>query len=433
MANTSYIPTPSPIAPTAAQSPYNNQNLNPIGSNYSALGNPDYDETLLIQRAIVTQIVDATPQKYKMLRLFFDKPVVYQNLDEFTYLEKTFGRTALVAGNSPASGATQHIELTSSGNVTVNKIIVYPDNTHGIVTAVTVEAGPVDHIDVAPVTGGANLPTVTAGDSFAIQGGIIADGMNFFMHYDRMSTVERYNYIMLLHRDKRWTRMEMQKHRNAGITNYLEMDKKEQSELLYQDIFISFLNGVRGEFTVTVPGTGNSYVAKSMGGVFPSLVSAGCAHTDSTPATLISDFETLAFATDYKSDGVRFVLGTPAALYAIDKLWKEPGIRYAPNDRIADLNLTQYNIGDMKFVKVPIQVFQEASMFPIAWANRIIVLDMDSIQPVCMRGYLPIEMGETADQQQGAREDYKEWWMQACLSLMFNNPLGSFYMDLSGL
>ena len=141
----------------------------------------------------------------------------------------------------------------------------------------------------------------------------------------------------------------------------------------------------------------------------------------------------MAFATDYKSDGVRFVLGTPAALYAIDKLWKEPGIRYAPNDRIADLNLTQYNIGDMKFVKVPIQVFQEASMFPIAWANRIIVLDMDSIQPVCMRGYLPIEMGETADQQQGAREDYKEWWMQACLSLMFNNPLGSFYMDLSGL
>src|SRR5512137_2195743 len=93
-ASQSYIPTPSPIAPTAVQSPSNNQNLNPQGSNYAALGNPDYTETLPIQRAIVREIVDATPQKYKLIRLFFDKPVDYQPLDEFTYLEKTFGRTA---------------------------------------------------------------------------------------------------------------------------------------------------------------------------------------------------------------------------------------------------------------------------------------------------------------------------------------------------
>ena len=118
----------------------------------------------------------------------------------------------------------------------------------------------------------------------------------------------------------------------------------------------------------------------------------------------------------------------------MDKLWKEDGIYYSPNDKIADLNLMQYNIGDMKFVKVPMQVFQESSMFPISWANRIIVLDMDTIQPVCMRGYLPIEMGETPDKATGgAREDYKEWWMQACLSLMFNNPLSSFYIDITGL
>ena len=431
--NKSYIPVPSILAPTSAQSPFNNQNLNPQGSNYADAVN-NYEETLLIQRAIVRDIIDATPQKYKLLRLFFDKPVDFQNLDEFSYLEKTFGRTALIAGNSPASASTQHIELTTTGNITENKIIVYPDNTHAIVKTVTLSGG-VDHIDVIPVNGGANLPTVTAGDVFAIQGGLIADGMNFFMHFDRMSTIERYNYVMLLQRDKRWTRMEMQKHLNAGITNYLDMDKKEQAELLYQDMFISFLNGVRGEFNITVPGTANVYKAKSMGGVFPMMVAAGSAHTDSTPATLLSDFESLAFATDYKSEGgVRLILGTPKALYNFDKLWKEPGIAYTPNDQFADLNLKEYRIGDMRFVKMPMQVFQEPSMFPASWANRILVLDMDTIQPVCMRGYMPIELGETPDKKSGgSREDFKEWWMQACLSLRFNNPLSSFYMDIAGL
>jgi hypothetical protein len=423
----SYVPTPNPLVPTGNQAPFNNENLNPIGSHY-ADGTNNYAETMLIQRAIVREIFDATPQKYKLLRLFFDKPVDYQPLDEFSYLEKTFGRTALKAASgvgAPGTDTVQSVVLTTTENINVNKIIVYPDGTHGVVTSVTPGT---DTITVMPMTGGA-LPAVVANDYFAIQGGLIADGMNFFTHYDRMTTVERYNYIMLMQRDKRWTRMEMTKYRNSSTTNYFDLDKKEQADFLYQDMFVSFLNGALGEFDIT-----GGYHAKSMAGVYPSMVAAGCQHADSTPATLLSDFETLAFATDYKSEGAtRFILGTPQSLYNFDKLWKEPGIQYVPNDRIADLNLTQYKLGDMNFVKVPMQVFQEKSMFPESWANKIICLDMDTIQPVCMQGYLPIEMGETMNKQQGTREDYKEWWMQACLSLKFNNPLSSFYMDLSGM
>lgn len=429
MSNTAYTPQPSPIAPTTAQTPYANQNVNPVGSQYAS--DYSHDTSLLIQRAIVREIFDATPQKYKALRLLFDKPVEFQPLDEFTYLEKTFGRTALVANANVTAGATQTLTLTAGGvnNITINKIIVYPNNTHAIVTAVNAGS---NQISVKPANGAGNLPAVTSGDLFSIQGGLIADGMNFFMHYDRMSTVERYNYIMLLQRDKRWTRMELQKHLNAGTTNYLDLDKREQAELLYQDMYASFINGVRGEFDVTVPGTSNVYKAKSMGGIYPLMVAAGSAHTSTAASGLVAAFESLAFSTDYKSEGgVRYILGTPAMLYKMSTLFKDP-IQYTPNDKIADLNLQEYRIGEMRFVPVPQQIFGETSMFPTSFANKLIVLDMDTIQPVCMTGYLPVEMGETPDKKTGgAREDYKEWWMQACLSLKFNNPLSSFYIDVT--
>ena len=109
-------------------------------------------------------------------------------------------------------------------------------------------------------------------------------------------------------------------------------------------------------------------------------------------------------------------------------------MRYAPNDRIADLNLIQYKIGDMSFVPVDTTLFKESSLFPATWAARIFVLDLDTIQPVCMTGYEPIEMGQTAPKgQYGSIKDYTEWWIQGMLSLQFNNPLSSFYIDTTGI
>lgn len=60
--------------------------------------------------------------------------------------------------------------------------------------------------------------------------------------------------------------MELQKHLNAGTTNYLDLDKREQAEQLYQDMYASFINGVRGEFddSLVQPRT-----RLLMGGIYP--------------------------------------------------------------------------------------------------------------------------------------------------------------------
>lgn len=429
-----YVATPSPVQPTSVQSPAP-WNFQPIGSEYAS--EFSYDETILIRRAIAREIFDAVPKKYAALRLLMDKPVQYEQNDVFTYLEKTFGRVALKASAGVAGGASHDIVLTTGGtaNVTINKVIVYPDNSKGIVKAVTTGT---ETITVQKFNGAANLPAVSQDDYFSIQTSVIADGQNFLTHYDRMSKIERYNYIQLMHRDKRWSRKEMTKFANLSNTNYFELDKKEQMDLLLQDMFISLWNGVRGEVNITVPGTDGSapYKAMTMQGIFPAMVGAGCASASGvTKSTLQESFEALAFETDYKSEGsVRFIFAQNALLYELSKAWKETGLRYRPDDKIGDLNLSIYKIGDMNFVPVTTELFKEVSCFPVTWQHRIFVLDTETIHPVCMQGYQPIEMGQTAPKgTYGSIQDYTEWWIQGMLSLKFNTPLSSFYLDTTGI
>lgn len=430
----SYVATPNPTQPNLVHYPAP-WNLNATGDEYASAYSRD--ETSLIRREIAEKIFDAVPAKYKVMRLLFDKPVEYVASDVFTYMEKTFGRTVLqhVSSDVVASAATQEIELTSGGsaNVTKNKIIVYPTNRKAVVTAVNTST---DVITVKKLNGQADLPALSGDEYFAIQSSVIADGQNFLTHYDRMKKVERYNYLQLMHRDKRWSRKEITKFANLGTTNYFDLDKKEQLDLLLQDMFASLWNGERAEADVTNPEGSGTYKAKTMGGIYPLMVSAGSSNSTSvTSAQLKDTFETLAFSTNYKAEGAtRFIFAVDELLYELSKEYKETGTRYAPNDKIADLNLMEYRIGDMRFVPVSTELFRETSLFPSTWGSRIFVLDLDTIQPVCMKGYEPIEMGQTSPKGvNGSIKDYTEWWIQGMLSLKFNNPLSSFYIDTTGI
>lgn len=42
-----------------------------------------------------------------------------------------------------------------------------------------------------------------------------------------------------------------------------------------------------------------------------------------------------------------------------------------------------------------------------------------------------MDSGATLDKgTSGTREDFKDWYVEANLSLQFNNPLGSFWLDI---
>lgn len=409
--------------------PFGNTNTNPQGSFYSNDSEYSPVELNLIQKAIKEVIFDAAPAQYDSLKLLFSKPYEEKNLDEFEYLENTFGRSPIEASAIsaavvavPGAHVTQTITLTagSLNYVTPDLIIVYPDGSHGVIASI---AGNV--ITVNSLTG-SGLPAVAVGDIFAIQSTIVADGMDYFSNYERMETVTRYNYIQFFLRAKRWARIELQKYLNAGTTNYVQKDKMEKLKQLRIDLFNSFWNGQRGEYTIS-----NGYVAKAMGGIYPTMINASAAVGNPTLAGLQASFETYAFQTNHKKEGAaRFIYGTDEMLNEFSKIYKQPGLRYEPNNEIANLKLKRIELGSMNFVLVPCELWREESCFESSWARRIIVLDQDTVRPVKMKGIPALEMGETDNMKKGSRENFTDWWVAAQLSIEFNNPVASFILDV---
>jgi hypothetical protein len=417
--------------PGIGNAPFGNVNTNPQASQYGAESGYTAQESLLIAKAIKEAIFDAAPDQYNALKLVFEKGFTEYNNDEFEYLEHTFGRSALeanavVVAQPAVAGAvqTQVIAFTAAtiSHVGQDLILVYPDGTKGIVRSiiglnVTVESQT-----------SAGLPAVAVGDIFSIQSTIYGDGENGFSNYERLEVITRYNYIQQFLRACRWGRVELLKHQNSGTTNFLEKDKKEKMRQLRTDLFNSFFNGTRGEFRLA-----SGLPVKSMGGVFPTMVNAGSMNANPTLAGLRAAFEKLAFATNHKKEGgTRMIYATDEMLYELSKIFKDPGTRYAPSDKVADMNLTEYKMGSMRFVPVSCELFKDQSCFPKDWNRKMLVLDQETINPVKMKGLPAMETGTTLSKgPNGTRENFEDTWYGANLSLEFNNPLGSFYLDVA--
>lgn len=423
MSNTTYTPG-------LGNAPFGNVQANPQGSNYALNSGYGATETILLEKAVRKAIFDAAPEQYNALRIIFEKSIEEENSDEFEFLEKTFGRTALEAqalagavAAVPGAAVTQAITMTAASllHVSIDLILVYPDGSKAIVKSIV---GAVVTVESQTSSG---LPAVAANDVFSIQSTIYGDGMDTFSNYERMDTVTRYNYIQLFLRAARWGRIERQKHLNMGRTNYMELDKEEKMKQLRTDLFVSFFNGTRGEFALA-----NGLPAKAMGGILPTMQAAGSMTSNPTMAGLRTAFQQLAFKTNHKKEGgTRFIYGTDEMLYGLSEIFKDAGTRYTPNDRVADMNLSMYKIGSMKFVPVSCELFKEQSCFPASWAKKLIILDQETVTPVKMKGIPAVESLSTLPKgANGTREGYQDWYVQGNLSLRFHNPLGSFTLDI---
>lgn len=426
MSNTNYVPGLGNI-------PFGNTNTNPQSSQYATISAYSPTESILIAKAIKRAIFDAAPAQYNALKLLYEKPFEEVNNDEFEYVENTFGRSALVAnaivGAQAASPGSQVQQTpvtflaSSMLHLSPDVVVLYPDGlSRGVISAIL--SGTTVTINSQTSAG---LPAIAVGDVFAVQSTIMADAMTYFSNYERMETVTRYNFVQWFLRAARWGRIELQKHTNSGTTDYLVVDKEQKLKQLRVDLFNAFFNGKKGEYQIS-----SGYIAKAMDGIVPTMLAAGAMTANPTLAGLKSAFETLAFATNYKVEGaVRFIYGTDEILYELGKVWKEPGIRYAPSDSIANLNLTEYKLGTMRFVPVNCELFRESSCFTADWKRKLLIIDQETITPIKMKGIPQLEMGSTLDKgDNGTREGFKDWWVQAQLSLQMNNPLSSFIIDV---
>lgn len=413
--------------------PFGNMQANPQSSFYKQISAFNPNETNLIRKVIMEVIFDSAPEQYNALRIIFEKEAKSVPGEEFEYLEKTFGRSALEcdplgAGAAavaavPGTIVTQVIPMSalSTQFVGPDATIVYPDNSQAVVQTIVG-----NNVTVASHTSD-GLSAVAPGDVFAILKYNSYDGTNRLTDYERMNTITRYNFIELFLRARRWGRMELKKFQNLGTTNYLISDQQEKIRQFRTDLFCALFNGERGEIQLFDGG-----VAKTMGGIFPTMVNAGSMTSNPTIAGLPTAFEALALATNFKKEGQkRFIYGTQAILHELSKVYKSSGTRYTPDNNVAKLGLTEIEFGGMAFVMVPCELFKEPSCFPASWARRLLVLDQETITPVQMTGMPMMNTGGTLDRgENGTREMFKDWYVEGALSLQFNNPAASFYIDV---
>jgi hypothetical protein len=425
MANSQKLYTPG-----AQNAPFGLRNTNPEGSNYQADSIGTVVESNLIEKAIKEAIFDAAPKQFDALKLAFSQAPLEKGSDEFEYLETGFGRNALtidaITAVVPAVPGTQvtqavTIDAASAEYVSPDLLVTYPDGTEGVIQSI---AGLV--LTIGSRTN-AGLSAVAVGETLAIRSTIEGDGMDTFSVYQRTETITRYNYVQFFMRAKRWAKIELQKFINQGTTNYIDVDKKQKMKQLRVDLFASYFNGHRGEYQIA-----NGIIAKSMGGIFPSMQEAGSLSANPTLAGLQSAFEKLAFATNFKAEGgTRFIYGSDEMLYEFSKIYKQPGLRYEPNNETANLKLKRIELGTQNWVLVPCELFRENSVFPDSWKNKLLFLDVETIRPVKMKGLPTYEMGATLDRRNnGTRENYQDWYCGAQFSLEFNNPLGCFSIDV---
>lgn len=438
----SYTGTPNTVNPHATQNNLNSLWMaNAPASEYA--GQYGMDETVHLKRAIYETIVENFPAQYNIFRILFSKPIQYRNSDEYTWTEENWFRPILTATSAPAGAtfpATQSIVLTTGGtsNCVAGDSVWYPDGTQATITTVTPGTST---IVVTPLTG-QSVPAVVAGDHINVGTPLIADGMNYASHFDRIVTTQHTNYLTLGQRNRRWTKRTLLKYQNSGTTDYIQKDMKLTMHNAQLDVFQQFFNGTKGNAALTPPAGGGmtgagTYQAKTSWGIYPFMKYSGSQHATSTPATLEADFRQLAFNTNYKNVNVpRFILGTDRALSAMGSILKNP-IRYFPENMKYNMNLDEYTIGTMKFVPMVCPLFEiRSGLFPASFETMLLVLDIDTIDPICMKGLQPFEMGDTMGLYKGSGggyQDFIDYWVTYAIGLQMTNTDSSFYINLNGI
>ena len=411
----------SPTVPASNQ--FSNTDLNSLGSNYAAQFG--HSVTDLIARQIRYAIYDAAPKGYyEDLKILKMKTPAKKNSDEFFYIEKVFGRNALIATAVVAGGVTSQIIPVTAASISVTSIdmvVVYPNNTKGTITNVDTS---LNQITVRAMSG-ATLPAVAINDIFAQGSTVAADGTNKISTYMRLNVVERTNYVQLFARATRFGEVELYKYKNAGTTDYLANNKQEVMNQFRIDLSNCYWNGQAGEVVLA-----DGSKAKTMGGLVPSMIAAGSPQVATTVANVAAGFEDLVMSTEFKDVGAtRFLYATPRRLNDIENAYKRTLTRYTPENMLANLKLKSITLASSEIVLVPVKRFEEPSCFPASFANSYFLIDQESVTPAEMWGE---RMNETPDRAQGTNlNTFKDFWVDGNMSIEFSNPVGGGILTVS--
>lgn len=410
---------------SAPNTAFSNENLNALGSNYASLNGKDTNK--LIRRITENTLFDASPSQFFDLKMLGMVKTSESPSDEFFYQEQEYQRHPLVvavAASGVSSPTAQVVTLLNTDYVHLDQIVTYPNNSKGTVTNIDKGA---NQITVTPLNG-QTLPSLGIGEVLANHSPVEADAMDGFTAYFRMQTVERYNYIQLMHIASRFGRVEMKKYQNAGaIQDYLSQHRMAMAQQMRINYSNVLWNGDRAEATLA-----NGQKAKTTGGIFPTMVSAGSPNASTTTSTLRDAFHQVVDQTHYGNYGqTKMCFMDNELVRILSEQYKGTGanelIRYKVDDTNVMLPLTAINIGSVNAVLVPFKRFSDGASFPASFKNRIFIVDPDNLE---RKWIIPENSGTIEGREAGNARSYVEEFIEGSMGLKFNNPKSFGYVDV---
>jgi hypothetical protein len=365
----------------------NPANTNPLGSLFALEGNYQVQEYL--RAHIDSRMVNGWPKRFTDMTLFGQKKGMSLKTDEFWWPVNEYDRQGLISSAQVTGGANSlTVPVVTVDGAFVDMEVSW-DGGKGVISAVNPSTTSVTIKGLRNTT----LPTILAGTSFAfVAPSTSFTRRNINFNY-RMKPTMLKNYISIMAGIVQYNWDELQKIGDGdlnAIANFLgtEFDnfllhmKISQRNKIWQS--------TRGEYILD----GNNYT-KSTGGIRWFMQNYGSPTANPTRGNFADTIQTLCRLTQYKENGARkYLFASPDLIEVFMESYKSTNptgvasnVRYAPNDMIANLNLSQVDYLTSTVIPVSIQAFTDQTSFSRDYGNIFFLIDAEYVETVDRAGF----------------------------------------------
>lgn len=363
----------------------NPANTNPLGSLFALEGNYQVQEYL--RAHIDSRMINGWPKRFTDMTLFGQKKGASLKTDEFWWPVNEYDRQGLIASANVTGGQNSLVvPVVTTDGAFIDMELAWDNGAVGVVTAVNPSGNTVTISGIR----GAVLPTIVSGTSFAFMApGTSFTRKNINFNY-RMKPTMLKNYISIMAGVVQYNWDELQKVGDGSLNaianflgtefdNFLLHMKISQRNTIWQS--------TRGEYILD----GNNYT-KTTGGIRWFMQNYGSTTANPTRGNFADTVQTLCRLTQYKENGARkYLFASPDLIEVFMETYKSTNpignVRYAPNDMIANLNLTQVDYLTSTVIPVSVQAFVDQTSFSRDFGNMFFLIDAEYVETVDRAGF----------------------------------------------
>lgn len=364
--------------PVLQDSPVNLYNTTAPGSPFGTAVSAT--QTLLLQNYIDPQIIRSFPAQFTDLAFMMSLPQNPTPSMEFIWPEMPYLVAPIVSNANNAGGPSPQsytITAATSPFVGQNDKVMFPDGTHGIVTAKTNTSITVNSYN------GAALPAVATGELIANRGPATADGVSDVLTTSRFQIAQYSNIIEDLGPVAvRFDLKEMKQWERMGTTDYVT----KQMQAAYDRFLVGLQQTVWMSQYGTAPLT-NGQTATATAGILQQQSNAGVANQPCTPSTIVDVMRQTIFDTALQGSTERVVFATRRVLNIIGTSQKAEKIRYRPDDANWNLDVYEYEFFGHKLILVPMDQWEDTGSYGNIMRNQVVMLNKPDLSLRFFEGF----------------------------------------------